>query len=70
MSNITGLPQAEASELRKLIDKLSRSLPEHIEMMALLAKADFEKFKALVAAGFTKEQAIDLLKAEKIKASV
>lgn len=70
MTNITGLPSAKASELRKLLDEVTRTMPDQIEMMKILAKLDFEKFKALVGAGFTKEQALEIVKAEKIQANI
>lgn len=70
MSNITGIPKAEASDLRKILDQMTRTMPEQIEVLQLLARLDFEKFKALQAAGFKAEQAMDLMRAEKIKASI
>lgn len=70
IDNIIGLPKAEASDLRKAIDSLVRAMPEQLELATLLAKLDMNTFNAYVAAGFTKEQALDLLKASKIKASV
>lgn len=68
--NIIGLPKAEASELRKIMDNLIRTMPEQIELAALLAKLDMNTFQSYIAAGFTKDQAMDLLKASKIKAHV
>lgn len=70
VSQIHAIPKQDASELRKLLDGMKRAMPEHMELLALLAKMDFAKFEAYVAAGFKPEQALDLLKAEKIKASV
>lgn len=70
MSNLVGLPKQEASELRKVLETIKRGMPEQMELIAMLAQMDFAKFQAYVAAGFKPEQAIDLLKAEKIKASV
>ena len=70
MSNISAIPKQDASELRKVLEQMKRAMPEHIELVALLARMDFAKFEAYVAAGFKPDQAIDLLKAEKIKAHV
>lgn len=68
--NIIGLPKAEASELRKIIDNLIRAMPDQLELSTLLAKFDMNTYNAYLAAGFTEDQALDLLKASKIKASV
>lgn len=68
--NIIGLPKAEASELRKIMDQIIRTMPEQIELAALMAKMDMNTFQSYIAAGFTKDQALDLLKAAKIKAHV
>lgn len=68
--NIIGLPKAEASELRKAIDGIVRSMPEQVELAALVAKLDMNTYQSYIAAGFTKDQALDLLKASKIKAHV
>jgi len=70
VSNVIGMPKAEASDLRKIIDKFMRSLPEHIEMLKIMARMDFEQFQAYVKAGFNPEQAMDLIRAGKIKANV
>lgn len=70
MSNIIGIPKQEASDLRKILDTIKRGMPEQIELIATLARMDFARYEAYVAAGFKSEQAIDLLKAEKIKAHV
>jgi len=70
MSNITRIPKAGATELRKVIDHILRTMPEQIEMAMLLAKLDMNTFNGYIAAGFTKEQAMDLLKSSKIKANV
>lgn len=68
--NIIGLPKAEASELRKIMGNIIRTMPEQIELAALLAKLDMNTFQSYIAAGFTKDQAMELLKASKIKAHV
>lgn len=70
MSNITPIPKQDASDLRKVIEGLKRAMPEQVELATLLAKIEFAKYEAYIAAGFSKDQAIDLLKAEKIRASV
>mgnify|MGYP000685716485 CR=1 FL=1 len=42
-----------------------KSMASMLELEALLAKKTAEKFKALVANGFTRAEALDLIKAEK-----
>lgn len=68
--NITGLPPAPPNELRKILEGLKRGMAEQIELQQLIARLDREKWKAWVEAGFTEQQALDLLKAEKIRANV
>lgn len=67
---VVGLPPSNPSELRKVLDTLKRGMPDQLELLTMLARMDFAKFEAYIAAGFKPEQAIDLLKAEKIKAHV
>jgi hypothetical protein len=70
MTNIRELPSGDKNELRALIEKMKRGLPEHIELLGLLAQADYAKFQALTKAGFQPAQAIELMKAEKITVKV
>lgn len=70
MSNITGIPPAPATDLRKLLDGWKRNFHEHVELQEMLAKMDKATFDSYVKAGFTKGEAIELLKASKIKANI
>ena len=70
MNHITALPKPDATELRKILDTIKRTMPEELELRAVLAQMDFAKFNAYIQAGFKEHQALELLKAEKIKASV
>lgn len=67
--NVTPLPPP-TSKLRVMLDQIKRDWLEQVELLELMAKLDHEKFGALVKAGFNAVQAMDLLKAEKIKASI
>jgi hypothetical protein len=67
---ITGLPPVPPNDLRKLLEQIKRGFAEQVELSQLVAKLDREKFKAYVAAGFSEAQALELLKAEKIRAHV
>lgn len=69
MANLTEIPQ-KPDDMQKAIDTLTRLLPQQIILYGLLAKADFAKYEGYVKAGFSKSEALDLLKAEKIKATV
>lgn len=42
-----------------------KNMTAMLELEALLAKKTAEKFKALIANGFTRAEALDLIKAEK-----
>jgi hypothetical protein len=70
MSNITPIPKQDASELRKAIEAMKRAMPEQLELALVLARMDHAKFEAYQTAGFTAAQALELLKAEKIRAHV
>lgn len=68
--NLVDLPKQDASKLRKCLDAIKRQLPDQLEMLAVLARIDHAKYQAYVTAGFSKDQAFELMKAEKIKARV
>lgn len=70
MSNVREIPTADKNELRALVEKMKRGMAEHIEMMSILAEVDFAKFQALQKAGFKPEQAIALMRAEKMTVKV
>lgn len=47
---------------RAALEELKRSLPVHIEILAISAQMIRAKYQALVAQGFTEAQALELCK--------
>ena len=71
--SLSALPAPPPSNVRKLMENWKRNWTEQEELEELeelLAKADFAKFKSYVKAGFTESQALDLLKANKVKVNL
>lgn len=50
------------SELRAAIEQLTREVPHYIAMAPILAQIRKANYDALIAEGFTPEQALDLCK--------
>lgn len=54
-------------KFKKLLEEAKRRLDDELELQTLLARIDRAKWQAWVKEGFTESQALELLKAEKIK---
>lgn len=63
-------PPKDQSELATAIDKMSRMLPEHQRLCALVAQQDMVQFQAWMQAGFTRSDALELLKATKMRVTI
>jgi hypothetical protein len=64
----TALPSPPPNELRKFLEQAKRNFNDHVEYVRLCAKMERETFQAYVEAGFTDAQALELLKASKVRA--
>jgi uncharacterized protein (UPF0128 family) len=53
---------SETEKTKANLEKLRREMPEIIESQKLIAKIRYETFKAYMDAGFTEEQAMNILK--------
>lgn len=62
MTDITQVPNIERDNLIAAIEQMKRNLPILIEHQQILATLAYEKFVALVKAGFTEMQALELCK--------
>lgn len=61
LASVTTLPVAP-SAIQASVAELARNLPAYLEAAALMATAQRAKFEALVTAGFTEAQALELCK--------
>lgn len=62
MADITPLPQIEADKLRAAVEAMRRTLPLMIEYEKLNAQVRRARYLALVAEGFTPEEALEIVK--------
>lgn len=60
--SVTLFPAQQRDELQAAIENCKRLLPYQIELAKVIAKSEKAKYDAYVAEGFTKEQALELLK--------
>lgn len=57
-------------KFKKMLEEAKRRLDDELEAQQIFAKIDRARFLAWVKEGFTEAQAMELLKAEKIKATL
>lgn len=55
------LPEVN-DEMRAALEKMRRDMPILVEYMQIIAEMKMAKYKALVAQGFTSDQALELCK--------
>jgi len=58
----SGTPGEKLQEFKEAVRQMTLTLPVQLEMMAIQAKLIRAKYNALVAEGFTEQQALELCK--------
>ena len=67
MTKAKFFPPPSRPVVRDVLNDVKRNFDAHLALQELTAQLDRERFKAWVKAGFTEEQALELLKAEKLR---
>ena len=67
MTKTKFFPPPSRPGIRDVLNDVKRNFDAHLALQELTAQLDRERFKAWVNAGFTEEQALELLKAEKLR---
>lgn len=59
--NLTALPTPDKDKLRASLDALHREMPAMIELARVMGQLRFEQYRAYTSAGFSREEALQLV---------
>lgn len=65
IAKLTSIPKPERDELRIAVDEMMRSIDATIEFEQGRARIRGEKMKALIGAGFTRSEALQVIISDK-----